>query len=87
LFRATQGTGALADVPFREVYADAMLGWQRRVYDPVAVVDIPGGHSSALQTPYVEHLAKVFQVQLDRAVLGRASRAPVFPQTAVVSRA
>lgn len=87
LFRATQGTGDLADVPFREVYADPLLGWQRRVHDTVTVVDIPGGHSSALQTPHVEHLAKVFQDQLDRAVLGHMSPPPTPPQTTVGSRA
>ncbi|MDX2021255.1 MAG: SDR family NAD(P)-dependent oxidoreductase [Deltaproteobacteria bacterium] len=83
LFRATQGTGDVADVPFREVYSDPLLGWSPRVQGPVTVVDIPGGHSSALQMPHVEQLAKVFQDQLDRAVLQHMTLAPFTPTTSL----
>ena len=68
LFRATAGNGELADVPFREVYVDPLLGWQARVENEVTVVDVPGGHSSALQEPHVDHLARELQQHLDRAM-------------------
>jgi len=66
LFRATAGTGDVADVPFREVYVDPFMGWKKRVDGPVTAIDIPGGHSSALQDPHVRQLAKELQAQLDR---------------------
>jgi thioesterase domain-containing protein len=68
LFRATQGTGGVGDVPFKEIYADPVLGWGPRVNGPVHVVDVPGGHSSALQEPNVEELAQAMRKHIDIAV-------------------
>ena len=68
LFRANQGDGSVGDKPFREVYSDPVLGWQKRVLEPVQVVDVPGGHSSALQEPHVGALAKAMQIQIDLAL-------------------
>jgi thioesterase domain-containing protein len=73
LFRATQGDGTLEDRPFREVYADPLLGWTPRVAEPLSVIDIPGGHSSALQEPHVDTLAAEMQRTIDKA-LARAPR-------------
>jgi len=67
LFRATQGDGSVGDVPFREIYTDPLLGWQKRVRETVQVIDVPGGHSSALQEPHVDVLAKAMQFQMDLA--------------------
>jgi acyl transferase domain-containing protein/thioesterase domain-containing protein len=67
LFRATQGDGSTGDIPFREVYADPGLGWQVRIQDGLKVVDVPGGHSSALQEPHVETLATEVQRAIDAA--------------------
>ena len=61
LFRATEGNGDPADTPFREIYADDLLGWQSHVQPTVQAIDIPGGHSSALQEPNVGFLAKHMQ--------------------------
>ena len=67
LFRATQGDGSLGDIPFREVYADPGLGWQVRIQDGLKIVDVPGGHSSALQEPHVDALALAMQRAIDAA--------------------
>ncbi len=61
LLRATQGNGEIGDIPFREIYSDDLLGWQRHAKRPVQVIDIPGGHSSSLQAPHVGMLAKEMQ--------------------------
>lgn len=68
LFLASQGDGSDGDRPFREIYSDPLLGWQQRVQSPVQLVDVPGGHSSALQEPNVGSLAKEMQVQIDLAL-------------------
>jgi thioesterase domain-containing protein/NAD(P)-dependent dehydrogenase (short-subunit alcohol dehydrogenase family)/acyl carrier protein len=72
LFLATQGNGNKDDVPFRELYTDALLGWQCRVAEPVRSIDVPGGHSSALQEPHVRVLAKELQARIDAALAGTA---------------
>lgn len=72
LFRATVGTGPLADQPWIEVYSDPLFGWGKRVTGGVKVFDIPGGHASMLQEPNVQVLAEQMQVCID-AVLGHAA--------------
>jgi thioesterase domain-containing protein/NAD(P)-dependent dehydrogenase (short-subunit alcohol dehydrogenase family)/acyl carrier protein len=67
LFRAQQGNGAPDDVPFREIYADDDLGWQAHLDGTLAIVDVPGGHSSVLQEPNVAVLARLVQARLDAA--------------------
>lgn len=75
LFRATEGNGEIGDVPFREVYVDDLLGWQRLCEHPVAAVDVPGGHSSALQEPHVGALARDLTARLRPVVVQHARRA------------
>lgn len=64
LFRATEissdlhGT-VIDDTPYRSLYADPLLGWEQRVTSGVKAYDIPGGHSSMLQLPYVEAIATI----------------------------
>jgi acyl transferase domain-containing protein/thioesterase domain-containing protein len=70
VFKATEGNGAIEDVPYQEVYSDFALGWGRRVEDDVTVVAVPGGHGSALQEPHVAALARQFQNAVDSAVEG-----------------
>ena len=43
------------------------MGWEKRVDGPVTAKDIPGGRSSALREPHVQHLAKELQAKLDAA--------------------
>ena len=76
LFRATQGNGDVADVPFCEVYADDLLGWRGLVQPNVALVDVPGGHSSALQEPNVGVLAKHMQSRIRSVLIRHANAAP-----------
>ncbi|MBO9695041.1 MAG: SDR family NAD(P)-dependent oxidoreductase [Sphingopyxis sp.] len=67
LFKATGGNGEIDDMPYQEIYSDVALGWGKRVAEPVALVEVPGGHSSALQEPHVGILARHFQNALDSA--------------------
>ena len=69
LFKATASNGAADDTPYREHYRDRILGWGKRVADDVSVIDIPGGHSSALQAPHVSTLARALQECITAAML------------------
>jgi FkbH-like protein len=55
LLRALSGEGA--DTPFKEIYADEMLGWGP-VRDDLAIVDVNYGHFSMLQEPFAGSLAE-----------------------------
>ena len=66
LFRATDGDGA--DEPCIERYDDPLLGWGQRATRGLRVYDIPGGHSSMLQTPHVSILAAHLQSYIDYAL-------------------
>jgi len=83
LFRATHGDGTAADLPFREVYRDPLMGWQQRVERPVRAVDVLGGHSTALQEPHVVFLAHEMQRTLDHALT--ASETPSRPQLRIAT--
>jgi acyl transferase domain-containing protein len=84
LYRAKQGTGDDADVPFIQRYADEALGWQPRFMAGVKVTEVPGGHASLLQEPNVQTLAMAVQRDIDQALLADASfPAPVASAAAV----
>jgi acyl transferase domain-containing protein len=68
LFKAGDDTGLPDDTPYCLTYRDYALGWGKRVRDEIVIVDIPGGHSSNLQEPYVDRLAPLFQEVLDAAL-------------------
>lgn len=55
LLRAQSGLDF--DQPYREVYADDTFDWITVAKD-LTVIDVKGGHSSMLQEPFVESLAK-----------------------------
>ncbi len=55
LLRAESGLDF--DQPYREVYADERFDWGT-VAEDLTVLDVNGGHSSMLQEPFVESLAK-----------------------------
>jgi len=78
LFKASSGNGDIDDMPYQEIYGDVALGWGKRVAAPIALVPVPGGHSSALQEPHVGALAPLFQYAVDcatdRADVGRAGQ-------------
>ncbi|MET0373346.1 MAG: SDR family NAD(P)-dependent oxidoreductase [Rhizorhabdus sp.] len=67
VFKASDDRAQGDDLPYRAVYSDIALGWGRRVAGEVIVADVPGGHSSALQDPNVETLARLFQEAVDGA--------------------
>ncbi|PZN93824.1 MAG: hypothetical protein DCF31_11405 [Alphaproteobacteria bacterium] len=68
LFKATKGDGSIDDMPFGEQFSDVAMGWGKRVADVVNVIDVPGGHSSALQPPHVDTLARALQERIDAAL-------------------
>ncbi|HKY80984.1 MAG TPA: thioesterase domain-containing protein, partial [Sphingobium sp.] len=79
LFKATQGNGAPDDSPYCAQFADHAFGWGRRVANHIEVVDIPGGHSSALQEPNVGTLARLMQEAIDEVLVAQAG--PILPVT------
>lgn len=62
LTRATSGEGG--DRPFKELFAEVDLGWQRYLRWPLTIVDVDGGHASMLQTPHVDSLAQAIRALL-----------------------
>lgn len=85
LFRASQGNGAGDDAPYRDTFSDHLFGWGKRVAGPIAVADIPGGHTSLLQEPHVGSLAAAMQVEIDASLQAAAFAAPGTPQEDILS--
>lgn len=73
LFRASHGEGI--DAPFVDFYEDALLGWSSRGRRPVLALDVPGGHTSMLQEPHVEALARRLQEAMDKSLADAESDA------------
>jgi amino acid adenylation domain-containing protein len=65
LYRAMGGTGD--DEAYKELYADPMLGWQKRTSAGVRVIDVDGGHGSMLEEPNVAAVAEPLSAYLDTA--------------------
>lgn len=61
VLRASQGTGP--DLPYREIFVEPDLGWGRHS-QATSVVDVPGGHASMLQEPYVRSMAERLRTAL-----------------------
>lgn len=78
LYKATQGTDEPDDTPFGQQFSDRIMGWGKRVAEPVQLVEVPGGHTSALQEPNVAVLASAMQGAID-AALERPSAASIRP--------
>ncbi len=57
LFRATVSNGDPGDEPLVSLYADPLLGWERKVQGTVHCVDVAGGHYSMLEEPNVQVIA------------------------------
>ena len=64
LIRATEEVDG--DVPYRLIYAEPDLSWQRYIALPLTSADVPGGHASMLQEGYVDSLAAVIVSFVDR---------------------
>ncbi|WP_022681756.1 SDR family oxidoreductase [Sphingobium bisphenolivorans] len=79
LYKATKGNGTMEDHPFSNQYGDHAMGWGRRVADHIEVEDVPGGHSSALQKPHVDRLARLMQNALDEVLIRIGRRSPPCP--------
>ncbi|NWK95846.1 hypothetical protein DM806_09180 [Sphingobium lactosutens] len=75
VYKAMMGDGTLDDQPFAEKFGDHAMGWGRRVANHIEVVEVPGGHSSALQQPHVERLARLMQDAMDTALIEMKRRA------------
>ncbi|MBB4640957.1 type I polyketide synthase [Rhizorhapis suberifaciens] len=85
LYKATEGTGAPDDVPFSLQFSDCIMGWGKRVAEPVQLVQIPGGHTSALQEPNVSVLARSMQEGIDAALKGGSAIAAACKRPPVLS--
>lgn len=85
LFKATQGSGEVEDVPYQEIFSDYALGWGKRMERELSVVSIPGGHGSALQEPHVGTLAARFQDAIDSAMADELSPEQFTPREAVAT--
>lgn len=72
LFKASDMTDLPDDLPYRMTYRDYALGWGKRVREEIVIIDVPGGHGSALQEPHVQTLAPLFQEALDEALADAA---------------
>lgn len=83
LFKATEGSGEIEDVPYQEIYSDFALGWGKRMEREVSVVPVPGGHGSALQEPHVAMLAARFQDAIDSAMADESLPEPFIGGEAV----
>jgi thioesterase domain-containing protein/acyl carrier protein len=66
LFRATRGEGI--DAPFIEFYEDSLFDWSSHSLCGVRAVDTPGGHTSMLQEPHVDVLARQMQAVVDESL-------------------
>jgi len=66
LFRSTEGQGL--DEPVVNVSKDPLLDWGNRVKGELLVVDTPGGHSSMIQEPYVDEIAKRLCMLIEQAI-------------------
>jgi hypothetical protein len=62
LFRASEGEGS--DEPYRRLYRDPLLGWNRRSLRGARGYDVPGGHGSMLQEPNVAAIAEILRSYL-----------------------
>jgi thioesterase domain-containing protein len=75
LVRSREGTGS--DLPYRLLLEDEVFGW-REVIRELDVIDVDGGHSTMLQEPNVEEIARVVRAAFERVrpvVVGAGSSA------------
>ena len=66
LFRSTEGEGS--DEPVVNVTIDPLFDWGGRVKGELEVVNTPGGHSSMIQEPYVDEVAKRLNVLIEQSL-------------------
>lgn len=59
LVKASSSSGAKNDEPVRAQFEDPLLGWGKYVLGIIEVFEAPGGHSSMLQEPHVDALARM----------------------------
>ncbi|MBC7970696.1 MAG: amino acid adenylation domain-containing protein [Verrucomicrobia bacterium] len=61
------------DTPYADIYSDSLLGWGNRATGGIKVHTNPGGHSSMLQAPNVQIMAKQMQAYIDAAIANVAN--------------
>ena len=66
LYRATEGAGN--DEPAVSLSGDPLLDWGGRVAGELGILDMPGGHSTMLQEPYVEEVAESIVSYIDECL-------------------
>jgi amino acid adenylation domain-containing protein len=66
LIRSTEGEGT--DEAIVNLTSDPLFDWGGRVKGKLEVLDIPGGHSSMLQEPNVDELARYLSVLIDQTL-------------------
>ncbi len=71
LIRASEGQGT--DEPVMNMTGDPLLDWGGRVKGELEVLDMPGGHSSMLQEPHVQELAKYLSALIGQALARRVA--------------
>ncbi len=64
------------DTPYADIYSDSLLGWGNRATGGIKVHTNPGGHSSMLQAPNVQIMAKQMQAYIDAAIADVAKDQP-----------
>ncbi|MEG5066785.1 AMP-binding protein [Microcoleus sp. B3-A4] len=73
LFRASEviitDNPSIDDVPAIQLSSNPLMGWDKRVTKKIEVYDLPGGHSSCLQEPYVQVLAEKLEACIAEAIL------------------
>ena len=80
LFRATEtvimDNPSIDDTPHIEKTSDPLFGWSKRATEGVEVYDVPGGHSSMLQEPYVKVLAEKIEAYIKAALPDESNSTP-----------
>jgi thioesterase domain-containing protein/acyl carrier protein len=77
LFRSTEAIimdePSIDDTPVINFTSDPLFGWGKRATGGVEVYDVPGGHSSSLQEPYVQVLAEKIKACINAALPDESS--------------
>ena len=73
LVRATTGHGG--DQPSRDILTHPLFDWHQLIESPIHAFDVPGGHSTMLQLPYVVELSRRIGEELE--LLNHESSTPV----------
>ena len=74
LIRATEGDGTKADAAYQQAYADPLFGWSRYSQQAIVVKDVPGGHSTMLNSIHAQSLASAIAPFIKTAFTDKSER-------------